>query len=273
MAHQIKVEENKKNLHQKEGYQSSTKKMTDVHEWSSEQMGTNMGAKRAQSLRESGKLPKPTACPFTGSTEDHMVIWLVPVNWSRMTEEDWNSLNIEGEGNPVNAEELQNIRSSMASSSDGPVSDLFKVKTEPISEEEKAAKELQELDERIAKFVANRVPILKKFQDYELSAKTWQANVKEQEKSEDPEEKETYEYSEEFRTSLEGHVKAAKALTATLLRISTAKIKDTKDVPKILKQLDRAEATHLKLERWAGKYGYTQAKPAKKKARTVRSDH
>ena len=118
--------------------------------WSEWISNIRFGAQRAEALRQSGKLTSQ-ACPFTGSTDELMKIWLVPEKVKLQADRDVKSERIENTDKAT----LEDVRMldqlSFATGATDQLSDeqpkLPEVKSEPPpSPKKKTAEEIQKED-------------------------------------------------------------------------------------------------------------------------------
>ena len=89
----------------------------DLFWWAEEEMDTNMGARKAKSWRDSGKMiVRP--CPLTGSMEEHLKVYGVPRHWERVSHEDFQAMKAAVEAD-ASEQDIKNLKDA-ALDSGGP---------------------------------------------------------------------------------------------------------------------------------------------------------
>ena len=145
----------------------------DHHWWSLETMDKELGPLKAESWRNS-KLLKSRPCGLTGSTEDHLLEYKIPVAWDRMSLNDLKTFSVEVTGEADSQDiGLQNDIEGASSSSlsyagaantgqaKATAEAAIVVKTEPMT--------VEETD--LNYFMANKKELVREFQDHETDMK------------------------------------------------------------------------------------------------------
>ena len=125
---------------------------------SRETMDKELGEKKAQSWRSSGKL-QTRPDPVTGSTDDDFIEYGCPADWTAFTAADKESHEVRatGEADEADLDLLNGVKNTTTA-------ELKDVKVEPKSTEDIAKDEAKAL-------LNNPRPMLRRMQDYELECK------------------------------------------------------------------------------------------------------
>jgi hypothetical protein len=158
LVHQMRNKGAQKVVQNERVLAQNTVKNTDTYWWSKEQMDLQVGPKKSQTWRESGKL-KSRPDSVTGSTEEHMLEWCVPVSWVRNSNEDGTSLKVKAEGEAGEAE-LELL--------EGAASDSAEV-AKVVKQEQKSPEELEK--EKCDALVKAADTNYRRFQEYILESK------------------------------------------------------------------------------------------------------
>ena len=258
-VHQARAKNAQKETRHNKTWSTNSEKFVETHEWGSEKMDSEMGAMRAATLRKSGKIPsKP--CPFTGSTEEHMKVWTIPMKWDRFTEADWTSFtaSVQADASADELAEANNALKTMGSNC-VPAPGNVVVKNEETGE----ADPTKEVTERVESFKLNKKQVLSKLQTDQLNCDIMMATLKAKQTEGDS----SVKYSENFANDLDAHnkklVKTAKMIhryCANDPAVNEAGLPSLIDVCASLanKQKD--------INYWAQRFGLIEQKEPKRKA-------
>eukprot|EP00959_Pyramimonas_sp_CCMP1952_P414787 8690510-Pyramimonas_sp.AAC.1 len=172
IVHQLREKDVTKKSTSQYSQIDTTQKMKDFYEWSAEKMDQEMGPQKAKGLRDSGKI-KWQACSHTGSVEDHMKEWLVPISWKRLAEVESTGRTVTAEGEATE-DDFQHLQSMNSISAAGSSSGDVQIKQEPESE-------IDKLQKTINASLEKKETILKDAQDMEIDAKKVIAEAKKSE--------------------------------------------------------------------------------------------
>lgn len=141
---QNRAKQGYKTLETRKVVQNKDQKFYDLHWWAMETMDKQMGPQKAKSWRESGKLlTRP--CPLTGSEEAHLLVYGVPVEWERLSQEDIDHLQFKNYvvGTDQGADMIEQLTHATQSKAGSERDAQQHIKLEPLSEAE-AKKQVQE---------------------------------------------------------------------------------------------------------------------------------
>jgi len=219
--------------------ESGKQKHQDLRWWSREKMNMELGEKKAESWRNSGKLAtRPD--PVTGSTDENFIEYGCPDDWDSFVQNDMDryEVNAAGEADDGDLELLRSVAS-------GGKTAKVAVKVEPKTAEEIANQKAIDLKE-------NPRPMLRRFQDYELECKLLAT------KAEDT------RYTSELATDVKKYlVKVAKVIK--LLNNMCTTVMQSSEVGKVVDMTEKLIQEHDTLLEWAQQFGL--AEKAKKRSR------
>ena len=159
MVHQMRCKDAAKTSKTTTTQSVDNKAFQDEVPMSEEVMDREMGAQKAATLRASGTI-KSQPCSHTGSTEKHMIEWIVPKKWKRKEDSEKGSITMESvtEADEKDFDAFGDFKQSTSASSG------VDIKKEPESDTMKLATRVETLK-------ANTASTLRKFQDHLLAAK------------------------------------------------------------------------------------------------------
>ena len=200
--------------------------------WSSEKMDQEVGMKKGLAWRLSGKLVTRPGL-ITGSSEDHMIEFKVPVEWTSSGTSDQSNVAIktENETGEGDVELLNGAAGNLsASSNDVPV------KKEPLTEEEKQKLASDEMKATVHQS-------LKLFQEYVLECKILAGSITET------------KYSEGLQTDNSKHLAKLQRMVKILENVATGKPLNDTELPKTVETIAALKVEHGELASWAERFG------------------
>ena len=234
-------------------------KMSDVFFWAAEQMDQELGSMKGKAWRESGLLVS-MPCPLTKSREPHLLTYVVPQAWERMTSADLENFKTyyESEATKDDEEKMKDARIHMQGFVDDDEQPLVQVKQEhaekPRSEQEKAA-------EQLASFSASVKVNIQKFQSIEMTINDIHvARSKTAER--------TKQYSETLAGDLEKLKKSVRAMISILQRAQTDTPRIEK-VPEVQQKMQQLTDNFEELTTWASKLDLHKAPASKRKMKVA----
>ena len=143
-----------------------------VHEWNNETMDKKLGPLRAKVIRalpaDHERACKWIVCPFTGSDEDPMRLWLVPQHILINANKDTTLVNVSG------ATEADASDVNVPNPDDGGALPLGDIR---VKIEEKSREEL--LSERGDEILKDPKPDIRKLNEYQLLQAEWSSKCNE----------------------------------------------------------------------------------------------
>ncbi len=248
VAHQLRARTTVKKLITTETKDVVKGSHTDFYEWSSEQMDQNLGEKKGLSWRESGLL-HVSPCPLTGSNEDHLKVYRVPVNWQSCSESDLKRLRLEASGD-ANADDLE----LMQMNTPGEACDAGpKVKKEEVSGSEDPPNPEEVV---IQHFKTNARDYLRRYQDLQQDTKDMMTVAP------------SKPYTEAFVKDLASHDRQL-GKAVKILQRSCHTLPTDEQITKLLKGLQQCTSKQSELTEWAVKFNIIAA-PSKGKHKRSR---
>ena len=245
LVHQMRCQDAVKKVSVVKGEKNTDKKFIDLHWWSEETMDKEMGAMKAQGLRDSKKLPfRP--CQLTGSKEAHMIEWGVPIEWESFSSSTWNEIKITADQDAVEGDEELLTLGGIVANSSTPNAVIVK-------EEGKSG--LDVIKEKMKEFIDNIPSTLRLFQDMNMQAKLI--------KTKGDKAKMEKVYIGKFIDDVTVHVGK---LTKTIKMLEKA-ITDTMEeaqAPRFLDMLESLKSKHEEINEWAVKFDLVELSPKKK---------
>ena len=251
IVHTLRAKEGIKSSTNTESASKATEKFWEVHPMSAEKMDEALGKAKAQHLRL-GKYVQSQPCTMSGSTEEHMLEWLVPNNWQRMTQADFWEFKVQNQAT-ADKEDLDNLRSMKDSPTvDAPDTTIKVEKTE--------GDELTKLQARVTSFKENLTTHLREIQDIEVES---QQILKRAAAAKD-------KYAGPLLDDCDKHIKATNKASKLLSKMCTEDFEDG-PIPKLLDQIDTIRKKHEEVLVWANRFGYVAAPASGRKRRAPRS--
>ena len=130
-----------------------------------------LGATKAEALRDSGKLDK-VPCSVTGSTAPELVEWLVPVKWQSFCEEDYKRLRLQVKTDATE-EDKAAIEQMATQSADANGS--VDVSGVPVKVE--GMKAIDQIKKHVSEFKEKSIEVLRRCQDMVVQAKKAENNA------------------------------------------------------------------------------------------------
>ena len=234
-----------------EKIKSANDTIKDFHMWSAEQMDKELGAMRGQALRASGKL-ESRPCSITGSKEEHMLEFKVPIHWERFLEGNEQEWSVSG--TTECDESIAAMMSDIVNDSSGSGSNQGEIVVKQEIVQEKTSEEL--LCKRISEFKATKKDLLRRFQDMQTSAKVVHKVSSESDQK----------YALPLTNDLLKHVTKLTKLVRILAK-AVVESPEEAGMPKLFSLMDDITQDHQMLQSWAEKVGFV-AKSESKRRRT-----
>ena len=251
IVHTLRAKEGIKSSTNTESASKATEKFWEVHPMSAEKMDEALGKEKAQTLRL-GKYVQSQPCSLSGSTEEHMLEWLVPKNWKRMTQADFWQLKVQNEAT-ADKEDIDNLRSMTNPHTVDATPSTIKVeKTEGDA--------LTKLQDRVNSFKENLTTYLREIQDIEVES---QQILKRATAAKD-------KYAGPLLDDCDKHIKATNKASKLLSKMCTEDFEDG-PIPKLLDQIGTIRRKHEEVLVWANRFGYVAAPASGRKRRAPRS--
>ena len=227
---------------------------SDYVHWSFEQMEKEIGAKKAKHWVESNLL-KWRPDRVTGNTEIEFREYMIPIDWTRNTDEDAEKLSIQGEAQASDAD-FENLKSMRAAASAGtpaaavagapatsvagaPAAASVVVKQEPLDAMTLKQQKEKESADKVQAFLRNPDVICRNLQDMTLEAQKLYARANKA------------EFGQDFAAKLLKHQTKLKAVVGAVEKVVLGYAPALAEVPKLLKTVDVLTELHEKVQEYA----------------------
>eukprot|EP00428_Durinskia_dybowskii_P007738 CAMPEP_0170304954 /NCGR_PEP_ID=MMETSP0116_2-20130129/52833_1 /TAXON_ID=400756 /ORGANISM="Durinskia baltica, Strain CSIRO CS-38" /LENGTH=305 /DNA_ID=CAMNT_0010556969 /DNA_START=6 /DNA_END=924 /DNA_ORIENTATION=- len=238
LVHQMRQKATTKTTTSKTTTSTTNQTSRDVFWWSAEKMNQELGTKKGESWRQSGKL-RTRPDPVTNSSDPDFLEHAVPVEWTRLVTGEENTLSVTAEGEATEEDV------GMADFAPEGTAPETAVKSEPLTPEE----EMQKQIEKITKDAPNE---LRRFQEFLLESKLLNTQI------------ENMKYAETLAGDNTKHMaKLARAIKVIEMLV-TGKAANKQELPKLVDTMASLEAEHREIESWAEKFGRAMGARAKK---------
>jgi hypothetical protein len=238
LVHQMRCKTGEKTTEVATEVNDSKDTVDENHWWSSEKMDAELGPLKAQSWRDSGKLPhRPD--PISGADLDPFREYAVPTSFVRKSIGEKNIAIVKTVGT-ADEEDLALVNST---TNVGAASEV-QIKIEPLSETEKVSARIKLLED-------DPKPTNRKIQDYMMDSKCIVAKAT------------GVKYTEKLIEDCNKHVNKMKAITKILDQMIAGLPYDPTHLPKVIASIDAIDAQQAEIEKWGVRFGLTS--PAKKR--------
>ena len=255
-VHQLRGKNTQKKMRSIENKTSKQGTFVDYLWWSEEKIIKEMGEVKGMAWITFKKPPLLTrACRLTGSMEDKLKEFRIPIDWERMSIEDIQSMQVEATSDATDAD-LKLLRdmapASSGGSADAPLfpadSGAATIKQEKLTPEEQDQKEAKEFKETISVYI-------REFQECEVRAGEMKSALQ------------TNKYAEAILIDIDKHSAKVTKVLRVLQRLQVTTIPVTPENHHlVIQHMENVRKEHRELNEHAVKFGL-QPKPSPKKRR------
>ena len=254
-VHQMRMKNTQKKILSIESKVSKKGSFVDYYWWAEEKIIKEMGEVKGMAWITFKKPPLPSrACQLTGSKDDKLKEFRIPIDWERMSIEDIQSMKVETTSDATDAD-LKLLREMAPASSGGsadaplpPDSGAVTIKQEKLTPEEQDQKEAKEFKETISVYI-------REFQECEVRAGEMKSALQ------------TNKYAEAILIDIDKHSAKVTKVLRVLQRLQVTTIPVTPDKHQlVIQHMENVRKEHRELNEHAVKFGL-QPKPSPKKRR------
>ena len=254
-VHQMRMKTTQKKMRSIENKTSKQGTFVDYLWWSEEKIIKEMGEVKGMAWITFKKPPLPSrACQLTGSKDDKLKEFRIPIDWERMSIEDIQSMQVEATSDATDAD-LKLLRDMAPASSGGsadaplpPDSGAATIKQEKLTPEEQDQKEAKEFKETISVYI-------REFQECEVRSGEMKSQLQ------------TSKYAEAILNDVEVHSGKVTKLLRVLQRLQVQTMEVTPEKAKlVIQHMENVRKEQRELNEHAVKFGL-QPKPSPKKRR------